>query len=151
MRLLVGRGKKNVLIRQLAVLLTRDLLQKDKEQEIKVLYEFVRNRIRYVRDIRSVETVHTAERILQNKAGDCDDKSILLASLLESIGFKTRFVAVGFSSPKKSFFGKIIASGYSHVLPEVFFKGEWLPMETTEPVELGWFPPKAKSALIIYN
>lgn len=151
MRQLVHEGKKNSLVRHVAVLLTQNIEQKDKFAEIYSLYNFVKDRIRYVRDIRGIETLHTAERILQNKAGDCDDKSILLASLLESLGFKTRFVAVGFSAPQKSFFGKPQARGYSHVLPEVLLKNDWIPLETTEPVDIGWFPNRAKSALIIYN
>lgn len=151
MRKLVHEGKKSPLVRHVSVLLTQDIEQKNKFAEIYALYNFVKDRIRYVRDIRNVETLHTAERILQNKAGDCDDKSILLASLLESLGFKTRFVAVGFAPPKKGFFGKPQARGYSHVLPEVLLKNAWIPLETTEPVNIGWFPHKAKSALVIYN
>lgn len=151
MRRLTNEGKKSPLVRQVAVYLTQDLDQKDRLAEIYAVYNFVRDRIRYVRDIRGVETLHTAEKILQNKSGDCDDKSVLIASLLEALGFKTRFVAVGFSLPKKSLFGKYKARGYSHVLAEVFLVGKWIPLETTEPVELGWFPDRARSALVIYN
>lgn len=150
MRNLVRSGKKSPRVRQTAVLLTQNLPQKDREEEIKALYRFVRDRIRYVRDIRGVETLHTADRVLENKQGDCDDKSILLASLLESLGFQTRFIAIGFSPPKK-LFGKLSSSGYSHVLPEVLLRGEWVSLETTEPVGLGWFPSKAQSLLIVNN
>ena len=150
MRNLAHSGKKSPRVRQTAVLLTQNLPQKDREEEIKALYRFVRDRIRYVRDIRGVETLHTADRILENKQGDCDDKSVLLASLLESLGFQTRFTAIGFSPPKK-LFGKLSAVGYSHVLPEVLLRGEWIALETTEPVGLGWFPGKAQSLLIINN
>lgn len=151
MRNLVHSGKKSPRVRQTAVLLTQNLPQKDHEEEIKVLYRFVRDRIRYVRDVRGVETLHTADRILENKQGDCDDKSILLASLLESLGHTTRFTAIGFS-PSKKLFGKMTSPGYSHVLPEVLLRnGDWLALETTEPVGLGWFPNKAQSLLIINN
>lgn len=150
MRNLVHLGKKSPRVRQTAVLLTQGLPQKDREEEIKVLYCFVRDRIRYVRDVRGVETLHTADRILENKQGDCDDKSILLASLLESLGFQTRFTAIGFAPPKK-LFGKLTSPGYSHVLPEVLLYGDWIALETTEPVGLGWFPAKARSLLIINN
>ena len=150
MRSLVHEGRKTPLVRQLAVDLTTGLMQKDRLSEIKVLYNFVRDRIRYVRDIRQVETLHTAEKILQNKAGDCDDKSIILSSLLESLGFKTRLVALGFSPPVKNMFGNIQSRGYSHVLPHVFIDGDWMPLETTEPVDMGWSPKKVKSAMIIY-
>ena len=151
MRSLVREGKVSPLVRQTAVDLTTGLLQKDKIAEIKVLHKFVRDRIRYVADIHNVETLHTAEKILQNKAGDCDDKTVLLASLLESLGYTTRLVAVGFSDPVKNLFGQLQAKNYSHVYPEVFYKGKWIPLETTEPVEIGWFPKNAKSAIVLHN
>lgn len=151
MRQLVIDGKKSPVVRQLAVDLTRDLPQKDNLEEIKTLHAFVRDRIRYVKDIKGVETLHTPEKILQNKAGDCDDKTVLLSSLLESLGFATRMTALGFAPPVKDYFGKLQAKNYSHVLPEVLLAGKWLPLETTEPVEVGWAPKNAKSALIIYN
>lgn len=148
MRNLVRVGRKSPRVRQVAVLLTQGLPQKDLEAEIQALYQFVRDRIRYVRDIRGVETLHTADRILENKQGDCDDKSILLASLLESLGFVTRLTAVGFSRPKK-LFGQPVATGYSHVLPEVLVKGAWIPLETTEPVQAGWSPARVRSRLTV--
>ena len=151
MRRLVREGKINPLVRQTAVDVTTGLLQKDRLAEIKALHRFVRDRIRYVRDIHGVETLHTAEKVLQNKAGDCDDKTILLASLLESLGYTTRLVAVGFSDPVKNLFGQLQAKNYSHVYPEVFYKGKWIPLETTEPVEIGWFPKNAKSAIVLHN
>lgn len=151
MRELTREGKKNPLVRQTAVVLTQGLEQKDHIGEIKALFNFVKNRIRYVRDIRGVETLHTPEVLLKLKQGDCDDKSILLASLLESLGFQTRFIAVGFQPPVKNMFGNLQAQGYSHVFPEVYLKGKWIPLETTEPVELGWSPKNTQSALIVYN
>lgn len=148
---MVIAGKKSPRIRQLAIRLTEGIPQKDNIAEIRALLIFVRDRIRYVRDINNVETIHTAERILDNKAGDCDDKSILLASLLESIGFKTRFSALSFTPPIKNIFGTFVARNFSHVLPEVLLKNKWIPLETTEPVEMGWYPKNVKSKLIIYN
>lgn len=151
MRDLVLLGKKAPRVRQLANDLTKDYPQKDRLEEIKTLHQFVRDNIRYLRDIRGIETLHTAEKILENKQGDCDDKSILLASLLESVGHKTRLIALGFSKPKKSLLGTLTSSGYSHVLPQVFYRGQWISLESTEPVAMGWHPPNSKSALIIYN
>lgn len=140
MRRLVLSGKKSPMVRQAAVALTQGLPQKDTYREIVHLHAFVRDRIRYVRDIRGVETLHTAERVLLNKQGDCDDKSILLASLLESLGHSTRFVAIGFRPNQ-----------YSHVYPEVFDRGEWLTLETTEPVDVGWQPSNVLIRLVVNN
>lgn len=150
MRNLVREGKKNPLVRQTALLLIEGLPQKFHIGEIKRLFNFVKNRIRYVKDIRGVETLHSPETLLKLKQGDCDDKSILLASLLESIGYQTRFVALGFQPPIKTASG-FKTKNYSHVFVEVFNKGKWIPLETTENVKIGWMPKNAQSALIIYN
>lgn len=140
MRRLVREGKKNPLVRQTAVELTRGMRQKDWRGEIKTLHAFVRDKIRYIRDIKGVETLHTPERVLENEQGDCDDKSLLLAALLESIGHPTRFIAVGFQPGK-----------FSHVLVESKIGDKWISLETTEPVEMGWKPPRVANAMIVYN
>jgi len=137
---LARAGKKSPPVRQLAVDLTRYLPQKDWLGEITALHEFVRDKIRYVKDTRNVETLHTAEKILDNGAGDCDDKSILLASLLESLGHKTRFVAIGFRPGR-----------FSHVYVETYHAGKWIPLETTEPVNVGWSPKNVKVKMYSSN
>lgn len=140
---LTKQGKKNPVIRQKAVELTRFLRQKDWLGEIHALFDFVQNNIRYLRDINGVETVHTPEQVLAQGQGDCDDKSILLASLLESIGHPTRFCAIGFSP------GKI-----SHVFVQTRVGGpnKWISLETTEPVDMGWHPKKPiKDSIVWYN
>lgn len=102
-----------------------------------MLHAFVRDAIRYVRDIRGVETLHTPERVLKQRAGDCDDKAMLLVALLESIGHTARFRAVGF-----------LPGVFSHVLVDVMLGGEWVAAETTEPVELGWSPKAARYEMV---
>jgi transglutaminase-like putative cysteine protease len=140
MRQLVNAGKKSPVVRQLAVSLTKGLVQKDWASEIIALHHFVRDRIRYVKDINGIETLHTPEIILHNAQGDCDDKTILLSSLLESLGHKTRLVAVGFRK-----------NSFSHVYPEVLYKGHWISLETTEPVGIGWKPKGIVTSLILVN
>jgi transglutaminase-like putative cysteine protease len=124
----------------LAVDLTSGLKQKDRLGEIAAIHAFVRDCIRYVWDVRGVETLHDTQRILDQKAGDCDDKSILTAALLEAIGYPTRFVAVG-----------IAKDLYQHVLVEVQHKGQWIPLETTEPVPMGWYPTKFPYRMLCTN
>lgn len=139
---MVKAGKKSPAIRQRAVELTMGLRQKDRLGEIRRLTAYVRDNIRYVRDINGVETVHTPEQVLRQEAGDCDDKSVLLASLLEAIGHPTAFWAIGTREPGK----------FSHVLvlTRLGPRG-WFPLETTEPVEVGWSPRNVKASMIHYN
>ncbi len=57
---------------------------------------------------------------LESVEGDCDDRSILTQSLLESLGYETRFVLVrGPGRPD-----------YSHVYSEVADGGQWVPLDT---------------------
>ena len=137
MRALVETGRTNPIIRQTAHNLIVNLPQKDFLGELRALHAFVRDTIRYTRDTNNIETISFAEETLNRGHGDCDDKSVLLASLLEAIGFKTRLAAVGFGR-----------SGFHHVLVEVFHDGEWVPAETTEPVELGWHPRGVKRRMV---
>lgn len=140
MRRLVREGKKNLRVRQTALSIVESIPEKDHAAEVKEIHEFVRDGIRYVRDINGVETIAEPDKLLQIGAGDCDDKSVLLASLLESIGYPTRFVAIG------RFPGR-----FSHVLVEVNVNGKWVPLETTEQVNVGWFPPGRWNVMMVKN
>jgi transglutaminase-like putative cysteine protease len=76
--------------------------------------------------------LHHAETILEIGAGDCDDKAILLAALLLSIGHTPQFIAVAFQ-----------LDNYSHVWVRDYVRGKWLDLEGTEPIECGNRIPKA--------
>ena len=136
MRRFVQEYKTNPTILKLARGLTRWLPQKDYAAEIDALFLFVQNNIRYVRDINGVETIQTPVKTLELGSGDCDDKTTLLAALLESIGFETRFHAMGFRK-----------NSVSHVLLEARLDQQWVPLETTEQVSMGWIPPRIKTSI----
>lgn len=91
-RLLVEQGKRDPEIRGKAVEIVRGCDNKDYRCEAVKLHEWVRDNIRYVKDPAFVERFATPKRTLQEKAGDCDDSSILLGALLESIGHETRLI-----------------------------------------------------------
>lgn len=108
----------------------RGLRQKDFVGEARKLLEFVRDEIRYVKDIDQVETLHDPVTLLQIGAGDCDDKAILLASLLLSIGHTPRFIAMA-QAPEE----------WSHVwVQDCLDMGQgdvWVDLEPTEPIPFG--------------
>lgn len=140
MRQLVKAAKTALPIRELAVSLTNGKRSKDWFGEVEAIHAFVQNKVRYVRDVAGVETVQTPEATLKMGAGDCDDKSVLAAALLESIGHPTRFVAVGFKP-----------DDFVHVYPETRIGTSWVSVETTEPVSVGWQPENIVSRLTIHN
>lgn len=123
MRQFVREYKRSLPVRELALSLIRDLPgHKNWVGQIKRIHHFVQKRIQYVRDIRGIETVQTPLVTIQTGQGDCDDQSVLLAALLESIGHPTRFVAI-----KQNRFGPFV-----HVYTETKIGSKWYPLETTE-------------------
>jgi len=139
MALIVQKYREVVPIRDIANAVTVGLNNKDYFAEWDALVNWIKNNIRYTRDVRTVETLHTPLELLRRGAGDCDDQAILLATLAESIGLRTRFVAIG---PTKN--------NYCHVFAEAFIKGEWIPGETTERWPTGMQPPNQTSRMVHY-
>jgi transglutaminase-like putative cysteine protease len=139
MRSIANKYKTDLELRNAAAQIVGGNFQKDFAGEVTSLHEFVRDRIRYLKDIDDVETVQTPDKTMQLGYGDCDDKATLLATLLKSIGHPARFVAIGVGKPGE----------YSHVFVDTFIKDRWIPLETTEPVPAGWAPPRITSAMIV--
>lgn len=127
---IVRRYREQLPLRNLALSIVGGLDNKAYAAEAAALTNWVRGNIRYTRDIRDVETIQTPDVTLENRAGDCDDQSTLLATLLEAVGFQTRFRAI-----------KLEHGGpFVHVLAEAEIHGQWLPLETTEDFPPGTFP-----------
>ena len=141
MRDLVRRFKRAPEVRETALSLIAELPPKDRMGEARAIFRYVQESIRYVNDIQGLETLQTPLVTMDVSAGDCDDKSVLLASLLESIGRKTRFVAVGYSSP----------GSYSHVYVEALINENWVPMDATVLRPLGWAPRASVTRMVVPN
>lgn len=114
---------------------------KDYRAELRCLHAFVRDHVRYVRDVEGVETLQTPIQTLNVLAGDCDDKAMLFCALAGSIGFQTRFAAIG-----------VRDEPFSHVMAQALLEdcGDYINAETIltdPPVELGWSPPDATSVM----
>ncbi len=60
----------------------------------KAMFYFVQQNFKYVNDPLVYEYYKTPQEAFHSSVGDCDDSSILLSSLLQSVGFRTRFVFV---------------------------------------------------------
>jgi len=132
---LIRDGAKDFCVRQTAIdiLIFTGIRPKDYLGEIRTLFEWVKNKIRYTRDIHRVELLHSARRMLELQAGDCDDMTILLAAMIKSVGHPVRLVLVGFNPMKKKLF--------SHIYMEAFYKGLWIPLDATMNRPMGWAPP----------
>ena len=133
---LVREAKKDPSLQEFAASLVQNLPQKDFRGEITAVFNFVRDRIRYLNDVRDLETLRTPQKTLELRQGDCDDKSTLLATLLECIGKTTRFKAVGVRNGPLSHVYVQVCVGFSD-------RGQhkWMSLDSTMPNPAGWQPP----------
>ena len=138
MRALVREGRVDTQVRQAAASIIWLQPEKDSLHEVTALYEFVRDRVRYVRDVLDVETLSTPAKTLAQMIGDCDDQTTLLAAMLESVGYPTRFVVAAYTLP----------GHFEHVFLQVDIDGEWVCADPTEREFLGWYPPDALTTAI---
>lgn len=139
--LAVGRyGSRSPKIRALAlnILNQARVPEKDYMAETVAIHNWVRDNIRYTRDVAGQETLSPPEEVAFNtKAGDCDDKSILEAALLGAIGVITRFKVMGVTPDR-----------YSHVYLQANVNGRWVsldPIMRQHPA--GWEAPKHMRAI----
>lgn len=138
MRRYIDAGKISAPIIQAATSLVYLTPERDEQSEVIAIFNFVRDSIRYQRDVCGVETLCTPEMTLQRGVGDCDDKTALLCALLESVGYPTRLVMAAYTEPGK----------YEHVYCDVFLCGDWVSADPTERKPLGYSPP---GAMTIWN
>lgn len=129
---LIKSGAKNFTVRQSAIdiLKQRSVRPKDYLGEIKALFEWVQHNIRYTKDTFRVEVLHSAKRMLELRAGDCDDMTILLGAMLEAVGHPVRLVLSGANPARPDLF--------SHIYLEVQHQGRWIPLDATMPHPMGW-------------
>ena len=106
------------LVRQLAlnILLDYDVLSQHYINEALAIGNFVKEKVRYVRDIQGVETLHDPLTLIDQikrgvAQGDCDDISLLIATLLLSIGHSPFYKAVKYKKGIKT---------YQHIYVVVF-------------------------------
>jgi len=132
MRKMVNQSRVSPQIRQTATQAVFLTPEKDEWSEVNALFSLVRDNVRYVKDIYDVETLSTPEKTLEGRIGDCDDQTTLLAALLESVGYPTRFVVAGYHGPD-----------YEHVYLQTWAGDGWINLDPTEPNAMGWEPPGA--------
>ena len=132
---LIRDGAKDFYVRQKAIEIfrRRRVPAKDRWGEVCSLFDWVRRNVRYTRDIFRVELLHTPRRMLELRAGDCDDMTILLGALLIATGHPVRLALTGFRRHKPHI--------YSHIYPEVNVRGRWIALDATMERPIGWAPP----------
>jgi transglutaminase-like putative cysteine protease len=131
---MIRAGAKDFYVRQKAIdiLLEKGVKPKDYLGEIKALFEWLQRNVRYTKDPFRLEVLHSARRMLELRAGDCDDMAILLGAVLVAIGHPVRLILAGPDLLRPRLF--------THVYLEVYYKGRWIPLDPTMPYPMGRAP-----------
>jgi len=123
---------RNQAVRTIAESITADCGDHDFDAEIEALFRYVRDEVTFRRDPVDLERVSGAMGTLQSKVGDCDDKVVLLATLLCALGHESRFAVVSQGTNGE----------WDHVYLEIGTKSGWLPADpTSKSAQLGWETP----------
>lgn len=131
---LIRDGAGDFYVRQKAIdiLMERGVPAKDDLGEIDALFRWVQRHVRYTKDPFRIEVLHSARRMLELKAGDCDDMTIVLGALIKSVGHPVRLVLTGPDSLRPDLF--------SHIYLEARHRDQWIPLDATMPYGMGWSP-----------
>ncbi len=130
MRGLINAAKVDPSIMRAAHSIIYTQPERDEMAEAAALFHYVRDHIRYVRDVHGVETLCAPATTLQRMIGDCDDQTMLLCALAEAAGYPTRLVMAGYYGTQ-----------FEHVYCQIFAAGEWHDCDATERLALfGWAP-----------
>jgi len=133
-------GSRSPKIQQSAVQILKatGVQPKDYTGEMVAIHNWVRDHIRYTRDVVGQETLYPPEYVMyQTQAGDCDDMSMLVAALLGSVGIPTRFKVIGQT-----------LGSYSHVYLEAKPRDTWIPLDpimANKPA--GWEAPPSTAVI----
>lgn len=131
---LIREGAGDFYVRQKAIdiLIERGVPAKDYLGEIDALFRWVQRHVRYTKDPFRIEVLHSARRMLDLKAGDCDDMTIALGALIKSVGHPVRIVLSGPDPLRPDLF--------SHIYLEARHHDQWIPLDATMPYGMGWSP-----------
>lgn len=105
---------------------------RDEEQLARTIQIFAQKFVKYFREYP--ERWASPLRTIAWGIGDCDDKSILIASMLRGFRIPVRLKFLRLTLPT----GRRV----SHVYPEAFLRNTWTPMESVRAVPLGYDPAR---------
>ena len=130
----IDEGKREPVIRQLVGKIVSGIDEKDYEGELTAIFNWVKSNIRYTRDPHNVELFQKAKRILELGLADCDCLSILIGSMVQSIGYPVKLRVIGVSSKEAE-----------HIYPlagvpptESDTTLEWVAMDASVDQPIGW-------------
>lgn len=147
---LTRKGKRNPRVQLLvAKILSRKcdgvwcVKEKDYGAEIKLIFQAVRNQVRYLMDPRGIDKFQHPIRTWGTfHSGDCDDFTSLLAALLEAAGYTTKLRIVSVKpSPPRAWSHILILVGLPPRAPT-----RWIPLDASVDKPAGWYPKERINA-----
>lgn len=117
---LIGDFRSNPVIRQKAldIIRARPVQPRDKKAQAIAIGQWVQDNIYYVHEMP--ERFQTPLETLRLMAGDCDDSTVLIASMLETIGIQSQLVCMSLNGVWK------------HIFPAALLpNGNLLPLDST--------------------
>lgn len=129
-------------IREWGRAIAREYGAQTRDELIFAIYDWVKNNMVYVNDPAYNELIHSAEVLMRKHfevgdlAGDCDDFTILICSLLLSQGVPCRARMIKLRQPDGTM-------QWAHVYAMAqAANGRWIALDATEPQRpIGWEPP----------
>lgn len=127
----IRKAHTDVRCQALAVAITKDCPGRDFDCMAEALYEWIVRHIKYHRERH--ELVKDWENTLRMRAGDCDDFTVFGASLLGSLGVKTRIAIVAIDTGQMD-------PQFNHVYFEYYSpaKKRWIAFDSIVPEYVGW-------------
>ncbi|MEO0146743.1 MAG: transglutaminase-like domain-containing protein, partial [candidate division WOR-3 bacterium] len=123
---LIHEGTRDWRVIQAARAIVAEYHPLDHLSRVNALFEFVRDKVRYVKDPVGVELLAGAPHMIEEigtygeTQGDCDEKTILLGAMLQAVGYPVKLVAAR-TRPTRGPWG--IVWPYSHVYLETELPG----------------------------
>lgn len=148
LKMMIDKGRVHPKVREIAVKIvsrfcgdSHCIKERDYYNEAKAIFDWVRKYIRYVHDVRGIDTFQHPARTIEFGGGDCDDYTILLASLYLSLGYPVKLKVVQ----------TIKNDDYDHIyllvgIPPVGKddgKREWIAADASVNKPFGWEVPKS--------
>jgi Transglutaminase-like superfamily len=125
MAALAREAQQTYEIRNLATRIVHDVPSHQRVGELRAIYQWVRDTIRYRFDPLGLEWVQAPSRTVTERAGDCDDLATLIAALVGALGHRWRFRTVG-DSP----------TAQRHVQVQAWTGKQWLDLDPVlEPTQ----------------
>ncbi len=119
LRSVVAHWREAPEIRNLAleILKTAAIESRDKKSQALAIGSWVQTNIYYVHELP--ERFQTPRETLRLRAGDCDDSSVLIGALLESVGIPSMLIAMN------------LDGSWAHIFPAAPLPTGLLPLDST--------------------